>query len=119
MKNYKILIISFLFIVLFCGILFYVIPQLKSKPKVINQTNISSYSPKEINYSNLNYTTLNISEEEFKNLPFYRQIDWLYGWCYPYECEMKNPPVCTSFYLIYCNNPNSKENKYFNNMYLT
>ena len=62
-------------------------------------------------YDNLNYTTLGISREDFENLECYRQIAWLNGVCYPSDCNMPNPPVCTSIYAVYCYNPDSPENK--------
>ena len=42
------------------------------------------------NYDNLNYTTLNITREDFENLPCFRQTDWLYGVCYPSVCNKPN-----------------------------
>ena len=68
-------------------------------------------------YDNLNYTTLQISEEEFKQLPCNRQRDWLSGSCYPEDCGKRNPPVCTSTYLIDCYNPNNPKNQYFRQIY--
>lgn len=69
-------------------------------------------------YDNLNYTTLNISREDFEKLECYRQIDWLNGWCFPSECKARNPPVCTSTYMVMCYNPDSAKSKYFNNIYI-
>ena len=116
MKN-RIFFPLLIIIGLFCAVLLYVF-LIVNKLEVDYKSSTSNLNYEGINYSNLNYTTLNISEDEFKNLPEYRQIDWLNGWCYPYDCHSKNPPICTSFYLIQCINPDSKENKYFRDRYL-
>ena len=66
-----------------------------------------------LNYSDLNYTTLKISEADLKKLSCFRQKDWLNGVCYPEDCGVRNPPVCKSVYAIKCFNPDSEEYEYF------
>lgn len=69
-------------------------------------------------YNNLNYTTLGISREEFKKLECYRQLDWLRGGCFPSDCKEKNPPICTTYYAIFCFNSDTPESKYFMHIYI-
>ena len=68
------------------------------------------------NYDRLNYTTLNITREDFTKLSESRQNDWMNGVCYPASCKVRNPPVCLSIYAVYCQN--DKEINYFDNMYI-
>jgi len=69
-------------------------------------------------YDNINYTTINISREDFEELSCFRQRDWLRGVCYPLDCGQRNPPICTSLYAIYCYNPDNPIDKYFENIYI-
>lgn len=71
-----------------------------------------------VDYNNLNYTTLGINRSEFEKLECYRQLDWIRGWCFPSDCDVPNPPVCTAIYAVACYNPNSQESKYFNNIWI-
>jgi len=86
----------------------------------INKLNESIFDTEKpfLDYDKLNYTTLNITREEFEALPKYRQRDWLSGVCYPANCKSRNPPVCVMFYAVHCINLDSPESKYFNNLYL-
>lgn len=61
---------------------------------------------------NINYTTLNISREDFENLSCSRKVGWIRRECYPLECKVRNPPVCNSIYLIACYDPSVEYNKY-------
>ena len=55
-----------------------------------------------LDYDNLNYTTLDISREDFKKLECYRQRSWINMVCFPDNCNLPNPPVCNSFYPTMC-----------------
>lgn len=67
-----------------------------------------------IDYNNLNYTVLNITREEFMKLSLFRQQSWLNGECYPLDCKIRNPPVCTMVYATYCYNSDNPTTRYFN-----
>ena len=71
-----------------------------------------------LDYNNLNYTTLNISREDFEKLECYRQRDWLSGWCFPEECKARNPPVCNFIYATYCYDEDDPSVKYANNIWI-
>ncbi len=108
--------------VLFLLVIFFVIPQItKDKPTTSNgdKSPLQNYTNTVIKFNELNYTTLNISREEFENLLPYQQTDWLSGICSPEDCKRKNPPVCVGYHAVYCYNPESEENKYFDNIYVT
>jgi len=69
-------------------------------------------------YNNLNYTVLGITREDFEKLECYRQIDWINGVCFPDNCNISNPPVCTSTHMVYCYDGFSFENEYFDNIFI-
>lgn len=72
-----------------------------------------------LDYNNLNYTTLQISREEFEKLPCYRQIDWINGACYPSACHEPNPPVCTAIIAVMCFELNeTPESAYFDHIFI-
>ena len=64
----------------------------------------------------LNYTNLQITQEEYLNLSCERRKGWVEGACYPPECHIPNPPVCTSYYMVKCYDEQTQI--YFDNIYL-
>lgn len=87
---------------------------------VIDDANISFVSDSgcSIDYDNLNYSVLQIKREDYEKLSCSRQRDWLSGTCYPVDCKVPNPPICTSIYTVYCYNPDNPRTRYFEYMYL-
>ena len=68
---------------------------------------------------NLNYTTLDISREDFEKLSCSRKVDWIGGWCYPIECKARNPPVCNYIYAVACYNEDNPSVQYAKHIWIT
>ncbi|MFW9879364.1 MAG: hypothetical protein ACFFG0_40320 [Candidatus Thorarchaeota archaeon] len=92
------------------------------EPTKNNEEQVVENSVYYVDLDKINYTTLNITREEFEEFDGYTQNRWVYGDCYPPSCGIRNPPKCKYYFNIYCSwgkgNVSSEEDIYWSNIFI-